>query len=163
MTKVSGDELEPVMQCRRGDLNVGIGKNPSLDFELSPEFAEDPGRRDIVGKDRDGRENPLFDVLEMSFASFGAKCSLEEFSDADGTRELVLTRDCTEPLQIKRIGFRAEELRDRVGVEEKGHRGSVQTRGVPSSDTAGGVNNFDELFRTLPSPSQARESSLRAR
>jgi hypothetical protein len=62
----------------------------------------------------------------MTIAGLGVEGPFEQLSNADGARELVFASDTVDPFEIGGVGSRPEKLRDRVRVEEKRHRFSVQ-------------------------------------
>jgi hypothetical protein len=113
------------MDGRRGDLDVGVRKEPPLLLELGPDLSEDARGRDVEGEQRNRWEHSLFDVLEMPLPGRGPEGALEELPDADGAREPL------KPLPAERYEY-AEWRKARANIDYHitvdGHHYSVPFR-----------------------------------
>ena len=65
VTEVAGDELEVVMECRGGNLEIGVGQDPTLVLEVGLDSSVDPGDIEIVRDHSEGRKDPGLDVPDV--------------------------------------------------------------------------------------------------
>ncbi len=106
MADVACDELKVVIEGRGCDLQISVGKDVPASLQIGADLSEDASGRDIVREGGYGRKNALLDVLQVAFLGGRAVRALEEFTDGHRARELLVTGNRLEPIQIgsKRTG-----------------------------------------------------------
>lgn len=65
MSDVAGDDFQIVIERRRGDLEIRIGKRPPCNRQPSLELAINTGNRQVVREDRQRWKYASFDVLQV--------------------------------------------------------------------------------------------------
>jgi len=100
VAEIARDEFKVVKEGRGCDLQIGVGKDVSALLQASADLPEDPSGRDVVREDCHGGKNTFLDVLQVAFHGSRAIRSLEEFADGHRTRELGISRNSLEPIQI---------------------------------------------------------------
>jgi hypothetical protein len=93
MTEVAGDELEVMMECRGGDLEIGVGQDTTLIFEVGLDSSVDPGDIEIVRDHSERRKDPGLDVPDVPCGVWRAEGPFEKLADDHSARELVGSRD----------------------------------------------------------------------
>ena len=159
---VARHQVQPVVDRRGGDLEVGVRKEKPLLLEFSSKLPENPRRRDVEGEDGDRGEHAFFNVLEMALPSRRPEGTLEQLAYAHRTGELVFPGDRSHPLQIGRVRFGPEEFRDRVCVEEQRHDKSVRGGSRAAAPPLRLLEDGNQFLGVVPPAGDARESSLRA-
>jgi hypothetical protein len=160
MADVPRHQLEAMMDRGRGDLQVRIGEQSSLRFELGTHATEDERRRNVVGQDRYGSEHTLLDVSQMSFPMLRTERALVQLADHDGAAELLIPRNAFQPRNVGWQGALAQKLGDRVRVEEVRHEVSIQVNDLSRTMASTRVDQLYELFRVLPPAGEACQPSL---
>lgn len=65
VTEVAGDELEVVMECRGGNLEIGVGQDATRVLKVGPNSSVDPGDIEIIRDHSKGRKDPGLDVPDV--------------------------------------------------------------------------------------------------
>src|SRR5690606_20937612 len=97
-------------------------KDGAAYLQIGADPTEHAGGGALVGEYGQGREHALVDVRQVLLALRRAVRVLVELSERHRARELLRPGDRAEPFHESDGGPRAEDLRDRVGIEQVGHR-----------------------------------------
>ena len=100
MAEVACDDLKVVIEGRGCNLQVGVGKDVSASLQIGADPSEDPSDRDIVREGGYGWKNTFLDVLQVTFLGSRAIRPPEELADGHRARELGISRNRLEPIQI---------------------------------------------------------------
>lgn len=158
VTEVAGDELEVVMECRGGNLEIGVGQDATLVLEVGLDSSVDPGDIEIVRDHSEGRKDPGLDVPDVPPGVRRTEGPLEQLADNHSARELVGSRDRLEPAHVLGEGLRLQDLGDRVGIEEIRHS-AVQPDDAPRPRSPQLRQRPDEALRSLPASGQGSQAS----
>jgi hypothetical protein len=156
VSEIAGDELEVVVNRRRGDLKIRVRQHPLGRFQLRLKSPVHPRNLDIVRENRQSGQHACLDVAQVSRSVGRTTRPLEQFADHDCARELFGTGDGTEPPNVPRQWAAAQHLRDRARVEEKGH--SVQRDTATRARAAQFRQCSDQVFGALPAADETRQA-----
>jgi hypothetical protein len=116
------------VESRGRDLEVRIRQHRSGAFEVRPDTAVDPRGGGVVRQYGDGRQDTLFDVLQVACGIRGAVSAAEQLANHDRARELVCARNGLQPIDVGGGWPRLQYLGEGIGVEEVGHALPVTSR-----------------------------------
>jgi hypothetical protein len=156
MAEVPGNKLQVMVYGRCGDLKISVRQPSARGLELGPESAVDPRDLRIVRKHRQGGQHSCLDVPQVASSVRRAVCPLEKLADHDGARELLETGNTAEPSHVRRQWTPSQDLRDRVGVEEKGH--SVERDWTTWPCTPCLLKHPDQILRAFPTADEAGQA-----
>jgi hypothetical protein len=160
MADVARDEFKVVIKGSCCDLEVRVGQDIAVAFEVGADEAEDAGDGGIEGENGDSGKDLVFNVAQMALARSRAKSAFEEFSHCYGTGELGVTGNGLEPVHVGPKWVGAQEFGDGVGIEEERHGLSVQGRGVATPRARRVVQNPGEILRVGPPAGYAGKSTF---
>jgi len=100
MAEVACDELKVVIEGRSCNLQIGVGKDVPASLQIGADPSEDPSDRDIVREGGYSWKNTFLYVLQVAFLGRRAIRALEELADGHRARELGISMNRLEPIQI---------------------------------------------------------------
>ena len=100
VSEISADELEVIVESRRGDLHIGVRQHTPRALELRLHSAIDARRLDVVRQDGEVREHTAVDVVKVP-GVVRTERAFEQLTDDDGTGELLLAGNGADPSRVR--------------------------------------------------------------
>jgi hypothetical protein len=125
---VAGHQLETMVNRGRSDLKVGIFQDLAGTCQSRMNLSIDSCDSRVVGKNRQERQDPIFDIGQMTVPIDRPKGTSIKLAHDDSAGELLGSGNGSQPVEISRRRPLPQDLRNRICVKKIGHSGLSRGR-----------------------------------